>query len=127
MPAFREEIFGPVAPVIVVRDDDEAVRVANDTEYGLVAGIQTGSLVRGREIADRLTTGIVHINDQTLNNDAYAPFGGTGASGSGARFGRARSESFSWCTGLVLESETRTSAPRRRSISSPMCRWQGSF
>ena len=87
MPAFREEIFGPVAPVIVVRDDDEAVRVANDTEYGLVAAIQTGSLGRGREIADRLTTGIVHINDQTLNNDAYAPFGGTGASGNGARFG----------------------------------------
>ncbi|HEY4459967.1 MAG TPA: benzaldehyde dehydrogenase, partial [Pseudonocardiaceae bacterium] len=87
MPAFREEIFGPVAPVIVVRDDDEAVRVANDTEYGLVAAIQTGSLGRGRAVADRLTTGIVHVNDQTLNNDAYAPFGGTGASGNGARFG----------------------------------------
>ncbi|HEX4224875.1 MAG TPA: benzaldehyde dehydrogenase, partial [Pseudonocardiaceae bacterium] len=87
MPAFREEIFGPVAPVIVVRDDDEAVQVANDTEYGLVAAVQTGSLGRGRAIADRLTTGIVHVNDQTLNNDAYAPFGGTGASGNGARFG----------------------------------------
>jgi benzaldehyde dehydrogenase (NAD) len=87
MPAFREEIFGPVAPVIVVRDDDEAVAVANDTEYGLVAAIQTGSLGRGRAVADRLTTGIVHVNDQTLNNDAYAPFGGTGASGNGARFG----------------------------------------
>ncbi len=87
MPAFREEIFGPVAPVTVVRDDEEAVRVANDTEYGLVAAIQTGSLDRGRAIADRLRTGIVHVNDQTLNNDAYAPFGGTGASGNGARFG----------------------------------------
>lgn len=87
MPAFYEEIFGPVAPVIVVKDDDEAVRVANETEYGLVAAIQTGSLDRGREVADRLRTGIVHINDQTLNNDAYAPFGGTGASGNGARFG----------------------------------------
>ncbi|HEY4022383.1 MAG TPA: benzaldehyde dehydrogenase [Pseudonocardiaceae bacterium] len=87
MPAFREEIFGPVAPVTVVRDDDEAVAVANDTEYGLVAAIQTGSVGRGRAVADRLTTGIVHVNDQTLNNDAYAPFGGTGASGNGARFG----------------------------------------
>jgi benzaldehyde dehydrogenase (NAD) len=87
MPAFREEIFGPVAPVVVVRDDDEAVRVANDTEYGLVAAIQTGSVGRGRAVAERLRTGIVHINDQTLNNDAYAPFGGTGASGNGARFG----------------------------------------
>lgn len=87
MPAFREEIFGPVAPVVVVRDDEEAVRVANDTEYGLVAAIQTGSVGRGRAIAEQLRTGIVHINDQTLNNDAYAPFGGTGASGNGARFG----------------------------------------
>jgi benzaldehyde dehydrogenase (NAD) len=41
----------------------------------------------GLEIADRLNTGIVHVNDQTLNNDAYAPFGGTGASGNGSRFG----------------------------------------
>ena len=87
MPAFREEIFGPVAPVIVVKDVDEAVRVANDTEYGLVAAVQTGSVERGLEIADRLNTGIVHVNDQTLNNDAYAPFGGTGASGNGSRFG----------------------------------------
>jgi benzaldehyde dehydrogenase (NAD) len=87
MPAFREEIFGPVAPVIVVRDVDEAVRVANDTEYGLVAAIQTGSSERGLEVAERLHTGIVHVNDQTLNNDAFAPFGGVGASGNGSRFG----------------------------------------
>jgi benzaldehyde dehydrogenase (NAD) len=87
MPAFREEIFGPVAPVVVVKDVDEAVRTANATEYGLVAAIQTGSMERGLEIAERLNTGIVHVNDQTLNNDAYAPFGGTGASGNGSRFG----------------------------------------
>jgi benzaldehyde dehydrogenase (NAD) len=87
MPAFREEIFGPVAPVIVAKDEDEAVRIANDTEYGLVAAIQTGSVERGLNIAERLHTGIVHVNDQTLNNDAYAPFGGTGSSGNGSRFG----------------------------------------
>jgi benzaldehyde dehydrogenase (NAD) len=87
MPAFREEIFGPVAPVVVVRDDAEAVAVANDTEYGLVAAIQTGSVDRGRAMADQLRTGIVHVNDQTLNNDAFAPFGGIGASGNGSRFG----------------------------------------
>jgi len=87
MPAFREEIFGPVAPVTVVESEDEAVAAANDTEYGLVAAVQTGSRDRGRAIAQRLRTGIMHINDQTLNNDAYAPFGGTGASGNGARFG----------------------------------------
>jgi benzaldehyde dehydrogenase (NAD) len=87
MPAFREEIFGPVAPVVVVRDAEEAVRVANETEYGLVAAVQTGSPERGRDLARKLRTGIVHINDQTLNNDAFAPFGGVGASGNGSRFG----------------------------------------
>lgn len=87
MPAFREEIFGPVAPVIVVRDQDEALAVANDTEYGLVAAVQTGSTDRGAAMAAGLHTGMVHINDQTLNNDAFAPFGGVGASGNGTRFG----------------------------------------
>ena len=66
MAAFREEIFGPVAPVIVVKDADEAVRVANDTEYGLVAAVQTGSLERGLAVADQLRTGIVHVNDRRL-------------------------------------------------------------
>jgi benzaldehyde dehydrogenase (NAD) len=87
MPAFREEIFGPVVPVTVVKDDSEAIAVANDTEDGLVAAIQTSSRDRGQAMADQLDTGIVHVNDQTLNNDAYAPFGGTRASGNGARFG----------------------------------------
>jgi benzaldehyde dehydrogenase (NAD) len=71
MPAFREEIFGPVAPVIVVRDDAEAVAVANDTEYGLVAAIQTGSRDGGRTLADQLGTGIVHVNDQTLSSACW--------------------------------------------------------
>jgi benzaldehyde dehydrogenase (NAD) len=87
MPAFREEIFGPVAPVTVVRTEAEAVAVANDTEYGLVAAIQTASAPRGLRLAEKLRTGIVHVNDQTLNNDAFAPFGGVGASGNGSRFG----------------------------------------
>ena len=47
----------------------------------------SGSLERGLEVASQLRTGIVHVNDQTLNNDAFAPFGGTGASGNGSRFG----------------------------------------
>jgi benzaldehyde dehydrogenase (NAD) len=87
MPAFTEEIFGPVAPVIAVRDDEEAVALANDTGYGLVAAIQTGSVARGEAIADRLRTGAVHVNDQTVNDDAASSFGGWGASGNGARFG----------------------------------------
>ncbi|BCK68051.1 aldehyde dehydrogenase [Streptomyces libani subsp. rufus] len=87
MPAFREEIFGPVAPVIVVTDEDEAVAVANDTEYGLSAAVQTGSAERGLALAERLRTGLVHVNDQTINDEAHVPFGGRGASGNGSRYG----------------------------------------
>jgi benzaldehyde dehydrogenase (NAD) len=69
------------------QDVDEAIRAAKDTEYGPIAAIQTGSMERGLEIAEWLRTGIVHVNDQTLNNDAYALFGGTESSGNGSRFG----------------------------------------
>ena len=87
MPAFREEIFGPVAPVVVVADEEEAVAVANDTEYGLSAAVQTGSAERGLALAARLRTGLVHVNDQTINDEAHIPFGGRGASGNGSRHG----------------------------------------
>uniref|UniRef100_A0AAU3GVQ4 Benzaldehyde dehydrogenase n=1 Tax=Streptomyces sp. NBC_01401 TaxID=2903854 RepID=A0AAU3GVQ4_9ACTN len=91
MPAFTEEIFGPVAPVTVFADDEEAVELANHTEYGLSAAVQTGSTRRGRAIAERLRTGTVHINDQTINDAAHVPFGGRGASGNGSRHGSAHS------------------------------------
>jgi benzaldehyde dehydrogenase (NAD) len=87
MRVWREEIFGPVAPVIVVASDDEAIAVANDTEYGLSSGIYTSSPERGRRVAEQLHTGIVHIGDQTVDDDPRVPFGGVGASGNGASFG----------------------------------------
>ena len=87
MRAFEEEIFGPVAPVTVFDDLDEAVRLANATDYGLSAAIITASTSRGMEVAGRLRTGIVHINDQTVADEPHAPFGGSGASGNGARHG----------------------------------------
>ena len=87
MRAFEEEIFGPVAPVTVYRDEDEAVRLANMTDYGLSAGIITGSSARGLELSARLKTGLIHVNDQTVADEPWAPFGGTGASGNGSRSG----------------------------------------
>jgi benzaldehyde dehydrogenase (NAD) len=87
MRAFDEEIFGPVAPVTVYADEAEALRLANLGDYGLSAGIITGSAARGMEFAAQLRTGIVHVNDQTVNDEPWAPFGGTGASGNGARHG----------------------------------------
>lgn len=87
MAAFHEEIFGPVAPVTVAEDDDHAVMLANATEYGLAAAVQTGSLDRGLRLARRLRAGMIHINDQTVNDVAQCPMGGLGQSGNGSRFG----------------------------------------
>ena len=83
MPAFDEEIFGPVAPVTTFRDDAEAVRLANHTEYGLAASILSANLTRAQGIADQLRCGIIHINDQTILHEVYGPIGGHGASGNG--------------------------------------------
>lgn len=87
MPAYDLEIFGPVAPVIVAEDEEDAIRIANDTEYGLSGAVQTASLERGLRIARRIRAGLVHINDQTIADYAEIPFGGMGASGNGSRFG----------------------------------------
>jgi benzaldehyde dehydrogenase (NAD) len=88
MAAFDEEIFGPVAPVTIFRDDDEAVELANASSFGLSAAVQSASSARALSIARRLRSGMVHVNDQTVNVDALAPFGGMGVSGNGARYGR---------------------------------------
>lgn len=87
MPAYREEVFGPVAPVIRFSDTEQAVRLAADTDYGLSLGILTRDVMKGMALAERIPTGIVHINDQTVNDEAVAPFGGVLDSGTGARFG----------------------------------------
>ena len=87
MPAFTQEIFGPVAPVTTFADDDEAVELANATDHGLVAAVQSGDQQRAEGIADRLRAGMVHVNDQTVNEEPPAPFGGFGASSNGGHFG----------------------------------------
>lgn len=86
-PAYAEEVFGPVAPVARFSSLDEAVALANGTEYGLSLGILTRDVMAGLALADRIPSGIVHINDQTVGDEAVAPFGGVGASGTGSRFG----------------------------------------
>jgi benzaldehyde dehydrogenase (NAD) len=83
MAAFDEEIFGPVAPVTIFRDDAEAVSLANHTEYGLAASILSANLTRAQRIADQLHCGIIHINDQTILHEVYGPIGGHGVSGNG--------------------------------------------
>jgi benzaldehyde dehydrogenase (NAD) len=86
-PAYAEEVFGPVAPVRSFSSLDEAAAYAAAGPYGLSLGIVTRDTALGLELADRIPTGTAHINDQTVNDEAVAPFGGVAASGTGARFG----------------------------------------
>ena len=89
MPVYDNEIFGPVAPVVRFSTLDEVVALANGTEYGLSLGILTKDVMKGLELAERIPSGIVHINDQTVSDEALVPFGGVGASGTGSRLGGA--------------------------------------
>ena len=82
----REEIFGPVAPVVSFDTEEEAIRLANDTEYGLVAYLYTGDLGRGLRVSERLEAGMVGLN-RGLVSDPAAPFGGVKQSGIGREGG----------------------------------------
>jgi acyl-CoA reductase-like NAD-dependent aldehyde dehydrogenase len=96
-----EEIFGPVCTVLPVDDDEHAITVANDSPYGLTAGILTRDVNRGFAVARRLRTGIAHVNDQSVDDDPTAPFGGVGDSGYGRFGGRSGLEAFTdqrWIT-----------------------------
>ncbi len=107
MPAFSDEIFGPVAPVSRFSSVDEAVALATRSDYGLSLGIVTRDVMKGLALADRIPTGIVHINDQTVNDEANSPFGGVLASGTGSRFGgvSANVDAFTETRWVTLRSE----------------------
>ena len=82
----REEIFGPVLAVIPFEDERDAIRIANDSEYGLAGSVWTADMERGMEVARRVRTGTFGINQYSM--DFIAPFGGYKASGMGREFGR---------------------------------------
>lgn len=88
MRIFREETFGPTAPITAVRDVDEAIGVANDMEYGLSSGVITNNLQKALYMAERLENGMVHINDASVYDEPCAPFGGVKASGIGREGGK---------------------------------------
>jgi benzaldehyde dehydrogenase (NAD) len=87
MPLWTNEIFAPITPVLAVDSEDEAIELVNDTPYGLVNAVLTGDPDRGMQIASKLRSGMVHVNDSTCLDEAHAPFGGVGASGLGGRAG----------------------------------------
>jgi aldehyde dehydrogenase (NAD+) len=82
----REEIFGPVLVMIPYETEEEAVRIANDTVYGLSGYVYSGNLERARRIARKLRTGMVHLNGAPT--DVNAPFGGYKQSGNGREWGK---------------------------------------
>ncbi len=81
MAIYAEEIFGPVALVIPAETEEDAIAIANDTPYGLSAGIVTGDTMRGQAIAPLIHAGMVHINDSPVHDEPHCPFGGMKASG----------------------------------------------
>jgi benzaldehyde dehydrogenase (NAD) len=85
--AYCEEIFGPVAPIVAYSSLDEAVALASASPYGLSLGILSRDGLRALELASRIPSGAIHINDQTVADEAVIPFGGVGISGNGARMG----------------------------------------
>ncbi|OPX94774.1 MAG: Vanillin dehydrogenase [Syntrophorhabdus sp. PtaB.Bin006] len=89
-----EETFGPVVSVIEVENEEEAVAVANDTMYGLSAGVFTNDFTKGLAVAERIESGMVHINDQTVHDEPQVPFGGVKDSGWGRFGGKAALEEF---------------------------------
>jgi benzaldehyde dehydrogenase (NAD) len=87
MALWQEEIFAPIAPVLAVDDDEEAIALVNASAYGLVNAVVTADEERGTRIARRLRGGMAHVNDATCLDEAHVPFGGVGASGLGGRSG----------------------------------------
>jgi vanillin dehydrogenase len=101
MRIYREESFGPVVSIITVADEEEAIRTANDSDYGLAAAIFSRDVPHALELAGRIESGICHINDATVHDEPQMPFGGVKDSGWGRFGGSAAIEEFSelrWIT-----------------------------
>jgi len=103
MKLYQDETFGPVVPVIPFSSDEEAVAIANDTEYGLSSGIITANEERALRMARVLETGSCHVNCSSINDEPHVPFGGSKASGLGNHGGRWSVETFSQTRWITLD------------------------
>ncbi|WP_299015445.1 aldehyde dehydrogenase [uncultured Caulobacter sp.] len=106
MRLFREESFGPVVGVIRARDEEHAIALANDTEYGLSASVFTRDIARGLKVARRIQSGICHVNGPTVHDEAQMPFGGVKASGYGRFGGKAGIDAFTELRWITVETQT---------------------
>ena len=107
MKIYHEESFGPVKPIVRVRGEDEAVRVANDNAYGLSAAVFTRDTARGWRVAQRIESGICHVNGPTVHDEAQMPFGGVKGSGWGRFGGRAGIDAFTELRWVTMQMQER--------------------
>ncbi|MDR6100373.1 benzaldehyde dehydrogenase (NAD) [Agrobacterium larrymoorei] len=105
MRLYSEESFGPVVAVIRAKDEADAIRIANDSEYGLSAAVFTKDAARGLKVARQIRSGICHINGPTVHDEAQMPFGGVGASGYGRFGGKAGIAEFTELRWITVETE----------------------
>ena len=105
MALFNEESFGPLVAVIRARDEEHAIALANDTQYGLSAAVFTRDITRGLHVARRIKSGICHINGPTVHDEAQMPFGGVKASGYGRFGGKAGIEAFTELRWITIETQ----------------------
>jgi acyl-CoA reductase-like NAD-dependent aldehyde dehydrogenase len=103
MRLYAEESFGPVKPVIRVKGEEEAIRVANDTEYGLSSAVFSRDIQRALTVAARIESGICHINGPTVGDEAQMPFGGVKGSGYGRFGGKASIAEFTDLRWVTIE------------------------
>ncbi|MGE4337836.1 MAG: aldehyde dehydrogenase [Pigmentiphaga sp.] len=105
MRVYAEESFGPIASIVRVNGPEEAIRVANDTEYGLAAAVYGRDLARTLRVARRIEAGVCHVNGATVNSEPQLPFGGVKASGYGRFGGRAAIEEFTDLRLLTVQTQ----------------------
>ncbi len=101
------EIFGPVAPIVRAKDEADALRLANKTEYGLSSAVFSGDIERGVAFAKQVDAGMTHVNDQPVNDSPFSPFGGEKNSGIGRFNGRWAVEAFTTDHWITVQREPR--------------------
>jgi acyl-CoA reductase-like NAD-dependent aldehyde dehydrogenase len=105
MNIYRDESFGPVVGIIHAKNEADAIRIANDSEYGLSAAVFTRDTARGLRVARQIRSGICHINGPTVHDEPQMPFGGVGASGYGRFGGRAGIDQFTELRWITIETQ----------------------
>ena len=103
MDIYTDESFGPIVALIRAKDEADAIRLANDTQYGLAASVFTRDTARGLRVARQINSGICHVNGPTVHDEAQMPFGGVGASGHGRFGGKAGIDAFTELRWITIE------------------------